>query len=257
MSVDKEDVFKNGATAGQKLLLQLDFLAKAGNGSVMSPATENGGDPARRTASADAVANMMEFFAAQQRDEQIRILNERLVELDRRSEEQLRAAQERLAEILRTANKAKDGRAVFRDEDGTIYDEHGNTVAADEIDWSGWRSGAPSWAQLNTGVQNVESAKANVERVQAARDKLANDPSDETLKAAADDITAMETTMAGGIAGSLPVKHPELRSTSAAKLYDDNPGERALTPIFGGLVSPAAAADPPKRGTSDPGFSPG
>jgi hypothetical protein len=253
MSLTAGDEFSKAATPDQALLLKLAALASAGSGAVMTVATENANDPSRHAAAVDGV---FDLFIQQQREEQIRILNDCLAELDRCSEEQLRAAQERLADILSTANKAKDGRTVFADENGTIYDERGNTVAADEIDWSRWRSGAPSWAQLNTGVQNVESAKANIERVQAVRDKLANDPSDETLKAAADDIAAMETTMAGGIAGSSPIKQPELRSTSAAKLYDGNPGKRPLTPMFGGLVSPAAAADPPKRGTSGPGFSP-
>jgi hypothetical protein len=252
MSVNDGDVFKTGATANQTVLLQLQFLASAGNGSVMNPATENGGAPSRRTATADTVADIMTFLAVQQREEQIRILNDRLAELDRRSEEQLRAAQERLAEILRTANKTKDGRAVFAAEDGAIYDERGNTVAADEIAWDQWNADRPSWSAYQDAMQDKSAALAFKTRVDDLQGRMAQGLTDKELPGFGDDLTALEKDTQG-FTGATLTPAASVRSTSAAKLYDTDAAstipvgasfDRAVKPVIETSPEDPAAIKP-------------
>ncbi len=258
MSVDEGDVFRNVATAGQKLLLQFQFLASAGSGAVLSPATENGGAPSRRTANADAFADMVQFLAQQQREEQIRVLNQQLDDLDRRSDEALRAAQDRLVDILRGANKTKDGRAVFEDEDGTIYDQYGKEVGADEIDWENWKADAWKWGDVLTAQQSIDRLSVIRAEVLQAKDDLGNNPSNKRLDEITDLIAESDSAVAGlrtsgvaeqlNTAGSRPVE----RSTSAAKLYDDRTAPAVnVASLFGQAVLPPISS-PPDRPAEKP-----
>ena len=215
MNLTTGDEFRDAATPDQALLLKLAALRDAGSGAVLSPATENGGAPSRRTATAD----LMHFILQQQRDEQIRLFNERLDDLDRRSDEALRHADERLADVLRTANKSKDGRAVFQDEDGSIYDEHGNEVAAGEVDWTQWKAERPNWSAYQDALQDRDAAQAFKAKVDDLQDRMAEGLDDKDLAGFDDDLTALESE-SQGFAGASWTSAVAERSTSAAKLYD-------------------------------------
>jgi len=256
MTVNDGDVFKNTATASQRLLLQFQALASAGSGAVLTPLTENDGAPSRRSAPAGAAADMMRFIIQQQHDEQVRMLSERLADLDRRTDEALRRADERLAEILRTANRTKDGRAAFLDEDGKIYDEHDNEVGADEIDWDRWNSDAWKRRDFQGAAQAVKIATELHNDVLRAQDDLANRPTGEALAALTLRAESLEAATEGLRESGFRLSHPvvELRSTSAAKEYA---GYTLGTPVP--LRDPFAAVAPPPTGlasTEQPAIEP-
>ena len=268
MRLTTEDVFNNAATASQKLLLELQMLANAGSGAVLSPATENGGAPSRRTATADAVADFMHVILQQQREEQIRLLNQKLDDLDRRIAEGLRDAEERLAEIRRTANRAKDGRIVFRDEDdGKIYDEFDNEVGDEEIDWTKWNPDLWTRQQFDGAIGVRDQWAEAREKAGAVRDRMAGDLTDDDLTSIHDDLGALAMKIDGFESSPSPFTavpsdpgRTAGRATSAAKMYDGPTGSDAgINVIFqnASLPSDPVPEDKPALVTEpDTSFAP-
>ncbi|MBN8995373.1 MAG: hypothetical protein J0H94_09110 [Rhizobiales bacterium] len=187
MSVDDGDVFKSSATAGQKLLLQLEFLAQAGSASVLTPATENGA-PSRRTATASAVADtVMQLIVQQQHEEQIRLINERLDRMDEASVRALQDIEDELAEVRRERTKMREqayhdeqGRAIFMKadasaafyEDGTQLDDETFGAVKDRL------TGKPTWDDLqnNFGKENdLLTAADQIHAHDATRNQIRED----------------------------------------------------------------------------------
>jgi hypothetical protein len=162
MSVDDGNVFKNGATASQAVLLQLQFLESAGSGAVSTPVTENGGAPSRRTATADAVADVMQVLIQQQHEEQIRLINQQLDRMDEASVRALQEIEDGLAAVRRERAKMREqayhdeqGRAIFMKadasaafyEDGTQLDDETFDATKDRL------TGKPTWEALQSSLE--------------------------------------------------------------------------------------------------------
>jgi hypothetical protein len=255
MSATPGDIFNLNATPNPELRRRLDYLAQIGSGAVLTPYTGTNGSPSaiRRMASTDGASDMMRFLAQQQREEQIRQINQRLDDLDRRTDEALRSADERLAEILRTANRAKDGRVVFLDEDGKIYDENDNEVGRDEINWDNWNPDARPRGDYQEALQDRATALAADERVDSLRARVNGQMTDEEIANVSDELTALEAG-SGEFAGMSYSSATGYRSTSAAKLYDaDNASD---APSVGGpfirATVPVSVTAPEPPSTEEP-----
>jgi hypothetical protein len=235
--------FMPGALPDQTLLLKLFALATAGSGAVLTPNGPRSDHPQTASGKTAELLRIME----QRRFEQITEINSRLDELDRQSDAALRSAQERLAEILRTANKTRDGRSVFQAEDGTIFDEHGNEVSADEIDWETWKADAWSWEDFQTARDEKDNAAQIAEKVDEIRERVdAGELTDEDLAAIDGELSALEASMPAF--SFTPTAGTGDRSTSAAKLYEDGP-ESGLTV---GLPFSRAVAGQSDQPSDDP-----
>jgi hypothetical protein len=174
----------------------------------------------------------------EQRQQRIADLNTRLGELDRRSDEAVRVAQERLTEILRGANRAKDGRAVFADEDGTIYDEDGNVVGADDIDLDEWNPEGPSWRDYGDARQGVRDAIAFDQKIDDLRERAGDKLTDEQLDDLALEIEGLEDEFARPAPTVQPLA--DMRGTSAAKDYLGDLDLPAAPPLNAAFVSALA-----------------
>jgi len=227
------------------------YLRTVDNGSVLTPgaADNGGGSSSRRIASADGAFEMIQMLDQEQaRAARIAALNDRLADLDGRSAEALRAAQEHLDEILRTANRTTDGRIVFQDEDGTIYDEHGNEVDPGDVDPDTWRAEAPSWEEYQDGLSDVAKAEDHYQRVQDLRDRLTDGPTDEELADIDNEIAALESEMPTTLIDADHTATAQTRPTSAVKLLDGEVASGAtLRAPFIDAVTPTdpMETDPP------------
>jgi hypothetical protein len=132
MTLTSGDEFSKAATPDQALLLKLAALADAGSGSVLIPATENGGAPSRRTATANTGADMMRFIAQQQHEDFVRRINEQFDRMDEANVRALQNIEEELAILRRERAKMREqayhdeeGRAIFmkEDESAAFYED--------------------------------------------------------------------------------------------------------------------------------------
>lgn len=73
------------------------------------------------------------------------------------------------AALLDRANRLPDGRHVFRAADGRIVDIEGNTISPVDAASLQWRSGAPSFADVQRSRKALENAKLSVEELQSYR----------------------------------------------------------------------------------------
>jgi hypothetical protein len=226
MSLRIGEEFRIAGTAGQDWWREHGYLRTVDNGSVLTPGTaDSGGGSSRRVATADGAFEMIQMLDQEQaRATRIAALNDRLADLDRRSAEALRAAQKHLDEILRTANRTTDGRIVFQDEDGTIYDKDGNEVDRGDVDPDTWNPDAPSRGDFLDAREDVETAEAYREEVLDHQARLADELTDDELDALEADILALQES---------PPQRPEadsgptVRTTSAAKALDELPDPAA------------------------------
>lgn len=240
MIINPGEEFRNVATPSREVLRKLVYLAEIGSDSVLS------GHAGQREAFAagrgkrpsDALHKITQILEQQRQHEQRTAeINSRLDALDRASARALREAEERLDRIRRDANRTIDGRIVFMDDDGTIYDEHGSNVDPDRINRDTWRPEAPSWSDFINGMKDVDDAKARHQEIQDLKGRLGDNPTDEDISEIDEELDALEAAMPA----SLATRHGESeRSTSAAKLYDGDtatpsavlrdPFESAVTP---------------------------
>lgn len=271
------DEFRIQATPSQELLNKLSYLAAQGSGSVITDGFRSGPAAAalgRKGGTTESAAELLRYLDAQERahQERMRLLEEEFDALDRASDRGLREARERLEEIRRTANRTRDGRPVFEDEDGTIRDEDGNETSRDEIDWDSWNDNADKWGDYRAARRGVDEAADFQRRVRAGRERLGDNPGDDDLADLGDELDALKAGMPAsivrayeppGISGTSSPAQAGAgpRSTSAAKSYLDGPaiGEGiGVRDLFAGAVRPADAgpgarpADAPLPGLSFP-----
>jgi hypothetical protein len=214
--------FTNKAVGDAEWWRRQLYLAETGNGAVMiGSAAEREFVSGRAASGTGSAADLMRLVLQQRHEEQIRILNDRFNELDRKTDEALRRADERLAEILRTSNRTRDGRAVFEGDDGKFYDENDNEVGADEIDWDTWNPDAWKRHDFQGAAQAVKIATELHNDVLQAKDDLANRPTGEALAALTLRAESLEAATEGLRDSGFRLSHPviESRATSAAKEY--------------------------------------
>lgn len=77
-----------------------------------------------------------------------------------------------LNDVLDSANTLPDGTKVFRDEDGTVFDENGNPVTGDNLASIEWKDDAPSYADYLKAKQTVTDAQTRVDDLRRIQDKL-------------------------------------------------------------------------------------
>lgn len=241
MALSPGEEFRIMATPSQALLRKLNHLAQQGNDSVLTGSVKSAQNFQARDRAAkddDGVLQTVQMFAAQER---LRELNDRLDALDRASTKALREAQENLEEVRRTANRTRDGRLAFADEDGKIYDEDGNVVSSDEIDPAYWKSDGPTRDEFRAARDAADAAADYHRRVIGQKDRLNNNPSDDELDEIADELDALEAIMPNSNASAYQRPEgaaqfdtvgeaaPVRRSTSVAKDFDANLSSREIS----------------------------
>ena len=219
VTINPGEEFRIKATPSPELMRKLAYLAAQDNDSVLTDGIRSGKDfgaGGRRTGRAQRSAQLAQLLM-----QQMLLLTDRLDALDRASEKALREAEERLAEIRRTANRTKDGRVAFADEDGTIYDEHGNEVSPDEIDPETWKADAPTWHDLKEAQKQQREAQQFRDKVEEQKDRLfGGELSDDDLADLEKEITALEKAVPAGFSRPASAsQETTTRSTSAAKGY--------------------------------------
>ncbi|MCB9958694.1 MAG: hypothetical protein H6843_08840 [Rhodospirillaceae bacterium] len=269
--------FRAAATPTQELWRKLAYLAAQDNGSVLSGQVGSSNAEAENSRKSQRTAHLTDLaqILEQQRlqTQQIQEINDRLHALDRASVRALHDAERLREELLRSANRTADGLSIFQAADGTIYDEHGNEVAGDQIDWESWNPDAGSWEQFLEAQQSVDSARDFRDRVARCRDQIGDDPSSDALAGTLDELDALEASMPPSVAAvyRLPGSAPEddrlpapTRTTSAARDYDPA-SETGLSlgqpfadaanqvePHQGAEVAPPLGAPAPDAAPTDP-----
>lgn len=262
MAINAGEEFNIRATPGQEHLRKLTHLAahdtdSVFTGGVKSPRSLAGSAQSRKDGQ---ILDTVQLLTLEEwrRQEQMQLLAHRLDRLDRASEQALREARERLDEIRRTANRTEDGRLAFEAEDGTVYDEHGNEVSPDEVDWEDWNPEGPTRSEFREALGRYNEAEDYRRQVMETKERLGDDPSEDELAALDEQVAELERTMPGRAA----VEHEpaaSARFTSAAKGYAGDAPWRdgaALQQPFSRAVVPAdtdAAPEAEPTVTPEPG----
>lgn len=168
-------------------------------------------------------------------------LQERADDLDAISLQALIEAQQRLEEILRNANRARDGRAIFEASDGTIYDENGNEVKPADIDPGEWNDDGPSWDDFSAARDDIHRAQALRDRVRDQQDRLADNPDEDALDDIDAELDALEAELRAEL-GLETVNSPVLTAGSHAENID---------PFFNADISMVEAWDAAASGSTD------
>lgn len=107
--------------------------------------------------------------------------------------------EEALNELLDNANRLPDGTRVFRSEDGSVFNEHGQPIDAEDAQSIVWKDGAPTYEDLMQQKQKMDEVRKRIEDLQhyqidvlgRARDRM-NDQHDpitpEEMEQIQDDI---------------------------------------------------------------------
>lgn len=230
MSVSMKNEFQISATPGEELSRHLAYLAAQDNGSILTGGfikdaaaleREGSGRTGQQTATA------MEFLARQEQQRQQRLaeLSNRLDTLERAAHDTLIDAENDLAEILSNANRDRNGRAVFQDQDGNIRNEDGEIVDPTDVDMGEWDNDAPSWEQKDQAAEQVKTANTIYEQTMAIGDQIdAGELGDSDIQALAGDIDLIEAALEA------------LAETSSSSVSNENDGSDAVT----NPVEPAA-----------------
>ncbi|MCR9123999.1 MAG: hypothetical protein NXH91_17190 [Phyllobacteriaceae bacterium] len=193
--------FQRSATPGEDLSRRLAYLATQDNGSVMTGGFAkapglNGTDddqPSKRQS-----ITAMEFLTQQEqiRQDQIARLNSQFDTLEQAARDALIDAENNLATILSNANRALDGRAVFKDKDGNIRDEDGQIVDVADVDMSDWDASGSTWEQKAQATERLTAATEIYENVTAIGDRLdSGDLEDSDLSALESDLDDIESDL--------------------------------------------------------------
>jgi len=266
VTINPGEEFRIKATPSPELARKLVYLAAQDNDSVLTglKSTSSGPRSADET-KRRADAQFVRLFAIQQ--QQMQILTVRLEALDQASEKALRQAQEDLESIRSTANRAKDGRLVFEDTNGKIYDEQGQEVSKDAIDRQTWNPAAGKWEDYQDAKQRIEEAQAYQQRIQEQRERLGENPDAEDLKDIDRELDALESQMPASVAREYQPPKPRqpaegqeaslTRPTSAAKAYLGEPALQENTilrlPFAGAVTIATAKPDDKPDAASTPG----
>lgn len=200
MTTAKTD-FQHSAAPGEDLSRRLAYLATQDNGSVMTggfakaPGLDGADDDKVRSRQG---ISAMEMLAQQEqiRQDQIARLNSKFDALELAAREALFDAENDLATILSNANRATDGRAVFKDKDGNIRDEDGQVVEEGAVDMSDWDAKADSWEAFSQQRSLVDQTSEFYERVQETGDRLDDGVDDNGLAALETELEALESEFA-------------------------------------------------------------
>ena len=219
MATEITNEFQLNATPGEELSRHLAYLASQDNGFER----DSNGSARQQAASA------LEFLAQQERirQEQIAHLTGRFDAIEQAARDALIDAENNLAETLSNANRAIDGRAVFKDRNGQVRDQDGEIVDASSLDLTNWDSDAPSWETYDRGVQDVQRLTEFHGRVVDAGSQLnSGDLDGDQLNAIGSELDALEAELAAH--QEWQHETPEI-STSAAEdaRLDEQP---AVTP---------------------------
>lgn len=229
MSVSMKNEFQISATPGEELSRHLAYLAAQDNGSVLTGGFIKDAAALEREGSDRAgqqAATTMEFLARQEQLRQQRLaeLSNRLDALEQAAHDALIDAENDLAEILSNANRDRNGRAVFQDQDGNIRNEDGEIVDPADVDMSEWDSDRPSWTELTEARTATQSAAEFYDRVQEAK--------------ARSDVGELDDEVLSILEGDLDAMEAELASFSAR----ENEGAHPVADNSGSIASPAPSS---------------
>ena len=203
MTESAKNEFQLSAVPGEELTRRLAYLAAQDNGSVLTGGFIKDATALEREGSDRAsqqAATAMEFLAQQEQLRQQRIaeLSSRLDSLEQAAREAMINAENDLAEILSNANRDRNGRAVFQDQDGNIRNEDGEIVDPTDVDMSEWDAEGPTWERFESAHAAVERATDFYERVHDAEERLdAGTLNDNDLSELEGDLDAMEAELSG------------------------------------------------------------
>ncbi|MEM9375602.1 MAG: hypothetical protein AAGA72_05240 [Pseudomonadota bacterium] len=113
----------------------------------------------------------------------------------------LSAASAEHENLLERANRLPDGRAVFRHDDGKVYDEHGNEVSDEDAESIVWKSGAPGYAEFIASQQRMADLEKRRQELDTyrhsvlgpARDRMEDENNPPSRDELDDIITAIKT----------------------------------------------------------------
>ncbi len=202
MHVSIKNEFQISATPGEELSRHLAYLAAQDNGSVLTGGFIKDAAALEREGSDRAgqqAATAMEFLAQQEqlRHQRLAELSNRFDVLEQAAHDALIDAENDLAEILSNANRDRNGRAVFQDQDGNIRNEDGEIVDPADVDISEWDPDGPSWEVYDEKFDARDSAATAFERVQERRERFeSGDISEADFSVLEDDLDALEAEIA-------------------------------------------------------------
>lgn len=229
MSVSMKDEFQISATPGEELSRHLAYLAAQDNGSVLTGGFIKDAAALEREDSdraGEQAATAMEFLARQEQLRQQRLaeLSNRLDALEQAVHDALIDAENDLAEILSNANRDRNGRAVFQDQDGNIRNEDGEIVDPTDVDMSEWDDEGASWEKLTEARTATQNAAELYDRVQEAK--------------ARSDVGGLDDEALSILEGDLDTMEAELVSFSARESDNAHP----VADNSGSITSPAPSS---------------
>lgn len=237
MSASIKNEFQISATPGEELSRHLAYLAAQDNGSVLTGGFIKDAAALEREGSDRAgqqAATAMEFLARQEQLRQQRLaeLSNRLDTLEQAAHNALIDAENDLAEILSNANRDRNGRAVFQDQNGNIRNEDGEIVDPSEVDVSEWDSDRPSWESFERSEATVGRATNFYERVQDSREAFASyQLDDDALTAMEQDLDGMEAEFASADVRGYEIADHTNEPASDPATFDSGAGSLSMKPF--------------------------
>lgn len=159
-----------------------------------------------------AMADLLEAEEVRRAEFQQRMkeLNGRYECLSEASKKALADAEQDLEELQSRANRAKDGRRVYLNEDdGAIYDESGKLVSPEDVDLDSWDKDAPSYSKYKGAEAHYRDAKERAREVEQIGRDLKNVNTPEEVDAIERRVTEAEGEYA-----------PESEQVVGANYYD-------------------------------------
>lgn len=243
MTESAKNEFQLSAVPGEELTRRLAYLAAQDNGSVLAggfikDAAALGREGSDRATQQAATA--MEFLAQQEQLRQQRIaeLSSRFDWLEQAAREAMIDAENDLAEILSNANRDRNGRAVFQDQDGNIRNEDGEIVDPTDVDMSEWDNDAPTWEAFEGAIEGRDLAAERLERVAEARDRWESSDQDSAdLDQWDADLNDLEASILGGTStvepATLDTPPDSERSRHDPAAPSENPNQLVGTSVPG------------------------
>ncbi len=229
MTTSVGEEFKIKAAPNQALLRKLAYLATQGSDTILSGHVKTSrkftGDTDNHEDGRYLNALQMISIADQEYEHRIRLMEERLNNLERITFEKLALAQQRLEEIKQNANRTLDGHLVFEAEDGTFRGEDGLEINPDKIDFSKWNPDAPTFSEFTNAQKQYDEAIQFRDNVIEHKEQLASgELSVEELDDLESEIANLESTISDvpTTVNSNSKHETQKHSASAAKNYTDD-----------------------------------
>lgn len=189
------------------------------------------------------VMGTLDEVEAAEMQARIELHDRAVIEALMENEERLVAANQRVEELLEQAHVLEDGRRVFKTEDGRfVFDEHGNEVAASEVDPRDIEDFRPSWETFDVDkgerdglLEERRELLEYQEKLDQAQTRMANgqmtrDDFDQLDRLMADDVplavrrhlppddpAALQRDQAGSFADRRPEDAASLRNTDPGR----------------------------------------